>query len=64
MIVSEELKAIEALASALGFDLIKKTDRYPVSNQLAGQPGVHTEVGTGECYRIRTWFECNPSIGE
>jgi len=56
--MSEEIKAIEALADALGFELVRKIDRYEVYGDFAGQKGVL--VDEGKCYRLRTWFECNP----
>ena len=57
--MSDELKAIEALANALGFDLVKKVDRYEVHNSFAGAKDVESDIKTGKCYRFRTWYECN-----
>ena len=57
--MSEELKAIDALADALGFDLVKKFDRYEVSAEYSGIRGITLDTD-GKCYQVRSWFECNP----
>jgi len=57
--MSEELKAIEALADALGFDLVRIVERYEVSVAFAGEKGVITDRREGKCWRSRVRYECN-----